>query len=414
MDLQAFAYAGTQAYMNIGNVRFYIDAVGGGLVANQRPPSRLSFETTALNGAVTAHGQVFSTGTWAFGKNIVAAGNTLALGLAHFGDQGGGNAAVYIQMAVGNPVLHFRQSNGTLAVPTNSANNDVSFNVDGQTYSGGWFTSGDMRFAVDGAVVNGQAPASRFELYTNAANTSNTLRFRVDSAGWALLSPVAQSVTTLSQFHLADSAAMIQTIEQATADAVSPITDYRKARGSMSAPADAAVSDEVFRIRGNARATTYFTLGYLSMVIDAAVVAGQRPATRFEIWTNANNAAAVRQFFIDRNGVMNYNASLMTPVALTDAATIAVDANLGDFFTVVLGGSRTLGAPTNAASGRKILFRFRQDATGSRVLSFNAAYRFPGGVTPLLSTVAAKTDYLAFVYNAVDSTWDMAGSAFNF
>ena len=44
-------------------------------------------------------------------------------------------------------------------------------------------------------------------------------------------------------------------------------------------------------------------------------------------------------------------AQTVTPVTLTDAATIATDANLSNTFTVTLGGNRTLGNPTNMTNG---------------------------------------------------------------
>lgn len=95
-------------------------------------------------------------------------------------------------------------------------------------------------------------------------------------------------------------------------------------------------------------------------------------------------------------------------VTLTDAATIATDASLGDVFTVTLGGNRTLGAPTNPTNGQKCIWRIRQDATGSRTLAYNAAFRFSTSVTsPTLSLTAAKTDYIGAIYNSTDSKWDV-------
>jgi len=101
-------------------------------------------------------------------------------------------------------------------------------------------------------------------------------------------------------------------------------------------------------------------------------------------------------------------------VQLTDAATIATDASLSDFFYVTLGGNRTLGAPTNlppAATLHKkgLLYRIRQDGTGTRTLAFNAVFRFPGAVTPTITATANETSYLAFIYNEIDSTWDQVG-----
>lgn len=99
-------------------------------------------------------------------------------------------------------------------------------------------------------------------------------------------------------------------------------------------------------------------------------------------------------------------------VALTDAATIATDASLGNIFTVTLGGNRTLGAPTNPVNGQKCIWRVRQDGTGSRTLAFNAAFRFGTSVASVvLTTSANKTDYIGAIYNSTDSTWDVVAFA---
>ena len=101
-------------------------------------------------------------------------------------------------------------------------------------------------------------------------------------------------------------------------------------------------------------------------------------------------------------------------VTLTDAATIAIDANLGNDFRVTLGGNRTLGAPTNPTNGQRILIQVKQDATGSRTLGYNAAFSFGAGSAPVLSTAANKVDLLAFVYNSVLAKWLYMGSSLGF
>jgi len=99
-------------------------------------------------------------------------------------------------------------------------------------------------------------------------------------------------------------------------------------------------------------------------------------------------------------------------VALTDAATIAIDASLGNIFKVTLGGNRTLGNPTNLVAGQKIVVRVKQDGTGSRTLAYDTKYRFGTDVTsPTLTTTAGKTDYLGFIYNADDDKLDCVAVA---
>lgn len=83
-------------------------------------------------------------------------------------------------------------------------------------------------------------------------------------------------------------------------------------------------------------------------------------------------------------------------VALTDAATIAVDMSAGWNFAVTLGGNRTLGAPTNTKVGQSGYIRILQDAGAPRTLAYNAVWKFPGGTAPVLSTVNGKIDYLFY------------------
>jgi len=95
---------------------------------------------------------------------------------------------------------------------------------------------------------------------------------------------------------------------------------------------------------------------------------------------------------------------------LTDAATIGVNAGFGPDFSVTLGGNRTLGQPTNVSEGMVITFAIRQDATGTRTLAYNAAYRFNTTFpSPTLTVTANATDYLRFIYNSTDSKWDCIG-----
>lgn len=98
----------------------------------------------------------------------------------------------------------------------------------------------------------------------------------------------------------------------------------------------------------------------------------------------------------------------VTPDTLTDASTITVDASLGNNFTVTLGGNRTLGNPSNAVDGQMIMFRIRQDGTGTRTLALDTKYRFGTDITSItLTTTINKTDYLGVRYHASDDKFDV-------
>ena len=81
---------------------------------------------------------------------------------------------------------------------------------------------------------------------------------------------------------------------------------------------------------------------------------------------------------------------------LTDGVTISWDTALGKSAKVTLAGNRTVAAPTNLVNGEAYTLSVIQDATGSRTLTWNAVFKFPGGVAPVLSTVAAARDVFTF------------------
>lgn len=92
--------------------------------------------------------------------------------------------------------------------------------------------------------------------------------------------------------------------------------------------------------------------------------------------------------------------------ALTDAATIATDASLGNHFRVTLAGNRTLGNPTNPTDGQKALWELIQDATGSRTITLGSAFALGTDISSVtLTTTASKRDFLGAIYNSTAALW---------
>ncbi len=84
---------------------------------------------------------------------------------------------------------------------------------------------------------------------------------------------------------------------------------------------------------------------------------------------------------------------------LTDASTISWNVLTSPVAKVTLGANRTLGAATGAQAGQFVSLLVIQDGTGSRSLTFNAAYEFKDDTAPTLTTTAAKGDLFVFRYN---------------
>lgn len=103
-----------------------------------------------------------------------------------------------------------------------------------------------------------------------------------------------------------------------------------------------------------------------------------------------------------------------TIVTLTDAATVAVNAALGNVFTVTLGDNRTLGAPTNAIDGQVITLFVVQDGSGNRTLAWNAIYLFASAVAPTLSTGINDVDVFTMIYKDATTKWYVTTSGLDF
>jgi len=99
--------------------------------------------------------------------------------------------------------------------------------------------------------------------------------------------------------------------------------------------------------------------------------------------------------------------------ALTDAATISVDFSDSNNFSVTLGGSRTLGNPTNQVAGQSGSLFITQDGTGSRTLAYSSDWEFAGGTAPTLSTASSAVDRIDYIVRASGSIHAVLTKAFS-
>jgi len=98
-------------------------------------------------------------------------------------------------------------------------------------------------------------------------------------------------------------------------------------------------------------------------------------------------------------GQMTERDSSLSPLT---GATLQIDCSLSNTHYVLLTpGTQTfqLQAPVGATNGQTFTLILEQGAGGPHTISFAAStFRFAGGTTPVLSTVAGDVDYLAFEY----------------
>jgi hypothetical protein len=118
------------------------------------------------------------------------------------------------------------------------------------------------------------------------------------------------------------------------------------------------------------------------------------------------------EVFVEELGLTETTVNVFTknqsvlPVALTPGTTVAVDASLSNNFTLTPVQNFTLSNPTNLTDGMVLNLRFKQDATGSRVVTWGSKYKFPGGTAGVLSTAAAAVDFMSCYYDLTSDTLD--------
>ena len=123
-------------------------------------------------------------------------------------------------------------------------------------------------------------------------------------------------------------------------------------------------------------------------VYDASATA-HRKITTTQLFGSTELTATAREYTKTQNFDMT---------TLSDGANISWDLSANQVATVTLAGNRTLDAPSNQVAGATYILLVKQDGTGSRTLNTSAAaYKFPGGTEPTLSTGANAVDILTFV-----------------
>lgn len=95
-------------------------------------------------------------------------------------------------------------------------------------------------------------------------------------------------------------------------------------------------------------------------------------------------------------GKKKFAGTIQTISTESDGSTVTFDLDDGNIHTVELGGNRTL-ALSNADVGQCFVIRLTQDETGSRTVTWFSTIKWAGGVAPVLTTTAEKTDVFGFI-----------------
>jgi hypothetical protein len=170
----------------------------------------------------------------------------------------------------------------------------------------------------------------------------------------------------------------------------------------------APILDEINDSNGNEEIIFTTTASAVNEITIANAATGNRP----NISVTGDDTNIGLSVSTKGTGLILFNdGAYNADATLTDGATITWDVGSSPVAKVTLGGNRTLSAPTNSASGQFISLTVIQDATGSRLLTWNSAYEFTGDVAPTLTTTASKADIFVFKYNG--TVWLEVGRNLN-
>jgi len=145
------------------------------------------------------------------------------------------------------------------------------------------------------------------------------------------------------------------------------------------------------------------SLGDLQVVSDngsmpALAVKGTGTADLVNVWDGSTEVFTI----LDGGRVTVKKSSNAEVSALTDATSITPDFDDANNFSVTLGSTigstRQLNNPDNIANavGQSGVITITQDGSGSRLLTYNGAWKFEGGTAPTLTTTASAVDVLAY------------------
>jgi hypothetical protein len=132
------------------------------------------------------------------------------------------------------------------------------------------------------------------------------------------------------------------------------------------------------------------------ILISTGSAPGTPASGKVAIYAGTDNLPHIK----DVNGVdgaIFHTKNMIESVATANTGTAyTVDITAGTLFDLTLTGNVTFTFPT-ATAGRQFTLLLKQDATGSRTITWPSAVRWPAGTAPTITSTAAKTDVISFV-----------------
>lgn len=86
----------------------------------------------------------------------------------------------------------------------------------------------------------------------------------------------------------------------------------------------------------------------------------------------------------------------------SQSSTATINYSSGSKHQITLTGNVTLSI-SNMTPGKIVILRLLQDGTGSRTVTWFSTIKWPGAVTPTLTTTASKADVFGFICTGTDT-----------
>jgi len=254
-------------------------------------------------------------------------------------------------------------------------------------------TSGGTAAPSFRAMVAADLPAVPFSKLTGATST-NSLDNAALAQTWAWSTATSETGLTMTSAALTSGIQNLHTANALTTGTIKQITTSSAAVNSTNgllyvANTSSSTNGLLARFQANSTSGTGITI----KTDNTVGIGTSSPGERLDVSGNIKVSGQV------------YAAKF----ALTDAATIAVDWNNSNVQSVTLGGNRTFTF-SNPKSGSRYLLMLKQDGTGSRTVTWPSII-WQGGVAPVLTTTANKTDLITIVY---DGTSYYGSSSLNY
>lgn len=276
--------------------------------------------------------QVENSGNVGIGSRGAFSDTVLPLGRLTILQDGVGAIPFVTQTYTQAPTWYTRAAGGTLAAPTAVVTGDWLARIEANAWTGagGWNFAGLLQNVADANAVSAQSIANRWEFYTNDTNGASALRQVIKADGKIGMGPSGWA-TPVGDLDLASQAATLQFhVYHAISNATGGEIQFRKARTGLSAPTDAANQDVIGRLTAYPRSTTFQEGASIRFKLEGTFVAGERPPTAIEFYTNVANAAPVQHMVLDTDGNLGLSAGLFSSTERPAAQIHVLGEGAGD------------------------------------------------------------------------------------